>query len=90
MPRGVRKPLIDESKLSKGDKRSLLAIRKKLGQKIADKAFAEYLASANGESDYAPLHATLWPLVKSKKVKIPRGGLLIRRGRGRLVFSSGK
>lgn len=85
---------IDEKKLSKGHLRKLTALRKSLGEDIANKAFAEWhatLVSKNGvqEDTNAELIAsTLWPLVEAKKLMIPRKGYLVKRGRGRLVVTS--
>lgn len=84
MPRGVRKALIDEAKLSKGDKRSLEAIRKKLGQRIADKAFSEYLAkNSGGDRTYETIAKALFRLVRSNELKIPRKGITVHLTRGR-------
>ena len=87
-------PLFDEKKLSKGHLRKLTTLRKSLGDDIANKAFAEWYAtldSKNGvqEDTNAELIAsTLWPLVETKKLMIPRKGYLVKRGRGRLVVTS--
>ena len=81
---------IDESSLSKGELRKLTALRKSLGTEIADKAFAEWLSLRSGGSDKKDPNAktivdTLWPLVEEGKLTIPRGGYLLRRGRGRII-----
>ena len=90
------KAKVDEKKLNKGHIRKLTALRKSLGQDIADKAFAAWLAElpkvkAIAEDNNAKLIVdTLQPLVMSKKIKIPRGGYLVRRGRGRIIVERGK
>ena len=90
MPR-KRPPDFDESTLTKGQMRKLNALRKSLGPVIADRAFAEWLSkqSAPGaapEDKAARLIAsTLEPLATSGKLKIPRGGYVVRRGRGRVI-----
>ena len=46
----AEKPKLDESQLSKGDLRSLNALRKKYGDDLAEKWFAEHLSkSKSGE-----------------------------------------
>ncbi len=81
---------IDESGLSKGELRKLGALRKSLGSEIADRAFAEWLSLRSTGSDKEDTNAekivdVLWPLVEEGKLMIPRGGYLIRRGRGRII-----
>ncbi len=90
MPKKTRLK-IDESKLTKGQLRKLNALRKSIGDEIGERAFAEWLNSqpAPGDSPVdktAELIATtLWELVQKKKLKIPRGGYLVRRGRRRVI-----
>ena len=85
-------PKIDEKNLNKGNIRKLTALRKSLGQEIADKAFTAWLeqlpaVKAKAEDRNVKLIvATLEPLVLGNKLKIPRGGYLVRRGRGRIIF----
>ena len=84
-------PKFQERDLNKGQMRKLTALRKSLGNEIADNAFAEWLASVpeakpisvdkNAEAIAELLNAP----VLAKKIKIPRGGYLVRRGRGRVV-----
>ena len=81
---------IDESGLTKGQLRKLRALRNSVGDEIAERAFAEWLAkqqAASGEADAnaATIVDTLWPLVEQGTLAIPRGGYLIRRGRGRII-----
>ncbi len=89
-------PKFDEKQLTKGQLRKLNAVRKSFGQEIADKAFAEWLAEqpkekAESEDKHAKMIVdTLEPLVLGNKLKIPRGGYLVRRGRGRIVVSRPK
>ena len=87
-------PKIDEKNLNKGHIRKLTALRKSLGQEIADKAFAQWLAELP-KAKAAPKEPkdknaklildTLQPMVLASKLKIPRGGYLVRRGRGRII-----
>ncbi len=80
-----------ESELTKGEVRKLNALRKSLGEKIANKAFAEWMASqpeavAQVVDKNAELIADiLVDQINQGKLRIPRGGYLVRRGRGRVV-----
>ena len=81
---------IDESGLTKGQLRKLNALRKSVGEGIAERAFAEWFATqqaASGKADgnAATIVETLWPMVEQGTLAIPRGGYLIRRGRGRII-----
>ena len=84
-------PNFDESKLTKGQVRKLTALRKSLGQEIADKAFFEWLQKVETQkSEPEDKNATLIAdalvkLIEKKKLQIPRGGYLLRRGRGRVI-----
>lgn len=81
---------IDESTLTKGQLRKLNALRKSVGDAVGEKAFAEWLASqraAKGQVDgnAALIVDTLWPMVEQGTLAIPRGGYLLKRGRGRII-----
>jgi len=90
MPRNPAVTL-DESALTKGELRKLNALRKSVGEEIGDMAFVEWLrkkpsALAEPEDKNAILIAdTLIPLIEKNKLRIPRGGYLVRRGRGRVI-----
>ncbi len=89
----ARKPkaAFNEDDLTKGQLRKLNALRKSLGEGIANKAFAEWLAnqwvSVGEEVDKnAELIAKiLVDQINQGKLRIPRGGYLVRRGRGRVI-----
>ena len=86
---------IDESGLTKGQLRKLRALRKSVGDEIAERAFSEWLAKQQAASGKADGNAvtivdTLWPLVEQGTLAIPRGGYLIRRGRGRIIVEPAK
>ncbi len=86
---------IDESALTKGQLRKLGALRRSVGDEIGDRAFAEWLAlqaTAKGKPDgnAATIVDTLWPMVEQGAPSIPRGGYLIRRGRGRIMVEPAK
>ena len=80
---------IDENALTKGQRRKLNALRKSVGTEIGEQAFAAWLASqpaaAAADANAALIVDTLWPLVQQGALAIPRGGYLLRRGRGRIV-----
>ena len=79
---------IDESSLTKGQRRKLNALRKSVGDEVGERAFAEWLASqpaAKADTNAELIVDTLWPLVQQGTLAIPRGGYLLRRGRGRII-----
>ncbi len=92
----ARKPAskLDEKALTKGELRKLNALRKSVGEDIGEKAFVDWLrkkpmVTAEPEDKNAALIAdTLIPLIEQNKLRIPRGGYLIRRGRGRVIVES--
>ena len=88
-------PRINETTLTKGQRRKLNALKKSVGDTIGEQAFAEWLAaqsSAKGGRDEnaALIVGTLWPLVQQGRLAIPRGGYLIRRGRGRIIVEKAR
>ena len=84
-------PTFKERDLTKGQLRKLNALRKSLGDDIANKAFSEWLTSQpekkpeSGDRNAEAIAELLTPAVLDRKIKIPRGGYLVRRGRGRVV-----
>ena len=86
---------IEESTLTKGQLRKLNALRNSVGHEVGERAFAEWLAlqgAAKGKTDgnAATIVDTLWPMVEQGALSIPRGGYLIRRGRGRIIVEPAK
>ena len=86
---------IEEGGLTKGQLRKLRALRKSVGAEIGERAFATWLASQPGSGAKADANAemivdTLWPLVQEGMLAIPRGGYLIKRGRGRIIVEAAK
>ena len=86
------KAAIKESKLSKGDLRKLAALRKSLGDEIADEAFAKWHgqqkkgSSAKVDQNVTTIEEALAPHLS--KMSFPRGGgYVIKRGRGRVIVS---
>jgi len=90
MPKGKRKR-IDLKKLTKGQLRKLKALRKSLGDDIAERAFAQWYARQSmanvtaADKNASAIALTLWKLVQAKKLRIGRRGYVIKRGRGRLI-----
>ena len=89
----ARKPKVafDESQLSKGDVRKLNGLRKSLGEEIANKAFAEWITSqpeavgAVVDKNAELIAEFLIDQINKGKLQLPRGGYLVRRGRGRVI-----
>ena len=79
----------DENQLTKGQLRKLTALRKSLGPDIADEAFAKWIAQQSKpvpeDRNAAAIAEALMPLIEQGKLMIPRGGYLVRRGRGRVI-----
>ena len=83
----------DESTLTKGQLRKLDSLRRSVGDEIGERAFAEWLSSrpvAKADENAAMIVDTLWPLVQQGTLAIPRGGYLLRRGRGRIIVEPTK
>ena len=84
-------PKLDENALTKGELRKLNALRKSIGEEIGEKAFLEWLRNQPAEraapedKDAALIADTLIPLIQQNKLRIPHGGYLVRRGRGRVI-----
>ncbi len=84
-------PKLDEKALTKGELRKLNALRKSIGEDIGEKAFVEWLRKKHSvmaeleDKNAALIADTLIPLVEKNKLQIPRGGYLVRRGRGRVI-----
>ena len=80
---------IDEDALNKGQVRKLNALRKSVGIDIGERAFADWLATQSAaapeDRNAAQVAEALWPLIENGSLKIPRGGYVVRRGRGRIV-----
>ena len=82
---------IDESTLTRGQRRKLDTLRKSVGDEIGKRAFAAWLSTqpkqevVEEDHDAALIVDTLWPLVREGTLAIPRGGYLLLRGRNRLI-----
>jgi hypothetical protein len=84
---------LDQQGLTKGQLRKLAALRKSVGEDIGTKAFTQWLKTqtkgANGDTDKAAdaIADELVALIKKKNLSIPRGGYLLKRGRGRVIVT---
>ena len=80
---------IDEGSLSKGELRKLNALRKSVGTGIGDRAFLEWQSSRSAgsakEDPNAGTIVDILELVEEGRLAIPRGGYLLKRGRGRVI-----
>ncbi len=85
---------IDEGALTKMQLRKLNALRKSVGEDIGAKAFFEWMASRPADKkepvdkNAVRIADALQPLIESNKLTIPRGGYMLRRGRGRVIVES--
>ena len=83
-------------KLNKGHIRKLTALRKSLGPKIADEAFTKWQASQKTTDDPASdnnaeaIAKLLSKPILSGKIKLPKGGYIVKRGRGRVLVAEAK
>ncbi len=77
---------IIQTDLTKGQIRKLNALRKSVGPDIGEKAFAQWLKkAAHGDKTSAQIGEAIQAALGSKGLSIPRGGYLIKRGRGRVL-----
>jgi hypothetical protein len=82
---------VNEANLTKGQLRKLNALRKSLGDEIANRAFAEWMSTHQNGADQASdknaraITGALQALIEDGSLSIPRGGYIVRRGRGRVI-----
>ncbi len=89
----ARRPAIDESKLTKGELRKLNALRTSVGDSIGARAFKEWQRSrlaperaASVDKTAGAIAGAVEKLIADRKIRsLPRGGYVVRRGRGRVV-----
>ncbi len=80
-----------QTNLTKGQIRKLNALRKSVGPDIGERAFAQWLKRANAERGTAEdktstqIAEAIQTALGRKGLSIPRGGYLIKRGRGRVL-----
>ncbi len=80
-----------QTNLTKGQLRKLKALRKSVGPAIGERAFAQWLKRANAERSSAEdktsaqIAEAIEAALGREGLSIPRGGYLIKRGRGRVL-----
>ncbi len=84
--------MIEESLLTKGQLRKLVALRKSLGATIADQAFTKWLTQSvkatEPDRNEQVIADTLWGLIQEGRLSIQRGGYIVRRGHGRVIVKA--
>jgi len=83
-----------EAALTKGELRKLNALKKSVGDQIGEKAFAQWLqnkpksaTTVPSDQNAAMIADTLGKMVMDGGLKLPRGGYLVTRGRGRVIVT---
>ncbi len=83
----------DEESLTKGQLRKLSALRKSVGEKIGTRAFTQWLAAQAAKAkepldkNAERIASALEPLITANKLRISRGGYLVKRGKGRVIVT---
>ena len=90
-------PKLDPKALTKGELRKLNALRKSVGEKLGEDTFYKWLRKQSAASDAVAedknatlISDTLLKLIDEKSLRIPRGGYLVTRGRGRVIVTRAK
>ncbi len=82
---------IIQTNLTKGQSRKLNALRKSVGPDIGERALAQWLKGVNAEKapavdkTSAQIAEAIEAALGREGLSIPRGGYLIKRGRGRVL-----
>ncbi len=86
-----------EAGLTKGELRKLNALKKSVGDKIGEKAFVQWLRNKTKSAttfawdrNAEMIADTLSKLVQDSGLKLPHGGYLVTRGRGRVIVTRAK
>ena len=76
---GISSSRIDESALTKGQRRKLNALRRSVGDEVGEQAFAAWLSTqlraAKTDGNAATIVDTLWPLAEQGTLKIPAAAI---------------
>lgn len=90
-------PAVDQKQLTKGELRKLNALRKSVGEKLGEETFSKWLKKQGAANDTVAedknatlIAEALIKLIDEKSLRIPRGGYLVTRGRGRVVVTRAK
>ncbi len=91
----ARKSNLDESTLTKMQIRKLNTLRKSIGDSLGTKTFVDWLSSQASKSRQEPVDKTaeavadaVMALISKGTIKsLPRGGYVVKRGRGRVVVT---
>lgn len=92
MPRAA-KETVENKGLTKGQLRKLNALKKSVGDDIGEKAFVEWLKTAQKpekvevDRNADLIASAVEDLIKKHKLVIPNGGYLLKRGRGRAIVT---
>lgn len=84
---------IKDGDLTKGELRSLNALRQRYGQDLADEFFSKVLEEKGSQTHFArdknaeAIADALQKLREQKNLQIPRGGYVVKSGRGRVIVS---
>ena len=85
---------IDERGLTKGEVRKLNSLRKSVGEELGEQTFTKWLRSSRAgksgepvDKNAALIAEALSELISNQNLRIPRGGYLVTRGRGRVVVT---
>ncbi len=84
-------PSFEEKDLSKGMLRKLTALRKSIGDDIANEAFEKWLATlptkheAQVDKNVQAMTDLVTPAIMDGSIKLPKAGFVITRGRGRVL-----
>lgn len=96
MPR-KSKAKVREKDLTKGELRKLNALRKSVGEQLGEETFAKWLkdhragkGGAQPDRNAMMIAEALRRLIDEKNLRIPRGGYLVTRGRGRVIVTRAK
>jgi len=88
---------IDESALTRGELRKLNALRKSVGDTLGEQTFAKWLEKRAKKTTIDPgdknadlISDTIMALINEKGLRIPRGGYIVTRGRGRIIIEQAK